>query len=80
MRIKYQIKTKWREINFFKKTNLQKVKKKKNKIDKKNQKNEDQIWNENQIKSNDRDEIEKKKLQKLKKKIDANKKNKDHIV
>jgi hypothetical protein len=52
MRIKYQIKTKWREINFFKKTNLQKVKKKKKKIDKKKSKEwgPNLKWKSNQIK------------------------------
>jgi hypothetical protein len=78
MRIKYQIKTKWREINFFKKTNLQKVKKKKNKIDKKKSKE----WGPNlKWKSNQMIGMKlKKKTTKIKKKIDANKKNKDHIV
>jgi hypothetical protein len=79
MRIKYQIKTKWREINFFKKTNLQKVKKK-NKIDKKKIKRMRTKF-EMKIKSNQMIGMKlKKKTTKIKKKIDANKKNKDHIV
>jgi hypothetical protein len=45
-----------------------------------NQKSEDHIWNKNQIKSNDRDEIKNKiNLQKIKKN-DENQNNKDHIV